>query len=190
MTKVEKTLGGIGDRKIGAVVKFGLVLRGCGNMRTYKRIGKKNDLLYLNGKDCLQLCQDAGVFNRNAKKLLEEKLDTRDRCGDLTGYVIGRKGAVVFIESPIDNVINDAMMNWVEKLGFPSRLRMPSEESGTHTTSDCSSAAVSWSSGVSNSRDSITTGPVTLRGVPRSPQQEPDTNSDKQQGPSLRLGQP
>ena len=83
-----------------------------GTSRTYKRIGKKNDLLYLNDKNFLQLCEDAGVFNRNAKKLLEEKLDTRNRCGHPTGYVIGREEAVVFIESLINNIINDAMMDW------------------------------------------------------------------------------
>lgn len=81
--------------------------------KTYKRISKKNDLLYLNDKNFLQLCEDAGVFNRNAKKLLEEKLDTRNRCGHPTGYVLGREEAVVFVESLINNIINDAMMDWV-----------------------------------------------------------------------------
>lgn len=81
--------------------------------RTYKRIGKKNDLLYLSEKNFLQLCEDAGVFNRNARKLLEEKLDTRNRCGHPTGYVLGREETVVFIESLINNIVNDAMMAWV-----------------------------------------------------------------------------
>lgn len=80
--------------------------------RTYRRISKKNDLLYLNDKNFLQLCEDAGVFNRNARKLLEEKLDTRNRCGHPTGYVIGREEAVVFVESLVNNIISDAMMDW------------------------------------------------------------------------------
>ena len=80
--------------------------------RTYKRIAKKNDLLYVNDKNFLQLCEDAGVFNRNAKKLLDEKLDTRNRCGHPTGYILGREEAVVFIESLLNNIINDAMMDW------------------------------------------------------------------------------
>lgn len=83
-----------------------------GTASTYRAIRRKNDLLYLNDKRFLQLCEDAGVFNRNARTLLEEKLDTRNRCGHPTGYVIGREEAVVFIESLINNVINDAMMDW------------------------------------------------------------------------------
>jgi hypothetical protein len=80
--------------------------------KSYRRITKKNDLLYLNDRNFLLLCEDSGVFNRNARKLLEEKLDTRNRCGHPTGYVIGRDEAVVFIESLINNIINDAMMDW------------------------------------------------------------------------------
>lgn len=80
--------------------------------KSYHRISKKNDLLYLNDKNFLLLCEDAGVFNRNARKLLEEKLDTRNFCGHPTGYVIGREETVVFIESLINNIVNDAMMDW------------------------------------------------------------------------------
>lgn len=83
-----------------------------GKSNTYRKIRRKNDLLYLNDKNLLQICEDAGVFNRNARKLLEEKLDTRNRCGHPTGYVIGREEAVVFIESLINNIINNAMMDW------------------------------------------------------------------------------
>lgn len=86
-----------------------------GTSKSYRRIGKKNDLLYLNDKNFLQLCEDAGVFNRNARALLEEKLGTRNRCGHSTGYMIGREEAVVFIESLINNIINDAMMSWADE---------------------------------------------------------------------------
>jgi hypothetical protein len=82
------------------------------NSNNYKKIRQKNDLLYLTDKNFLLLCEDAGVFNRNARVLLEEKLGTRNRCGHPTGYVIGREEAVVFIESLINNIVNDAMMDW------------------------------------------------------------------------------
>jgi hypothetical protein len=83
-----------------------------GNSKSYRAIRKKNDLLYLNDKNFFLLCEDAGVFNKNARRLLDEKLDTRNRCGHPTGYVLGREEAVVFIESLINNIINDAMMDW------------------------------------------------------------------------------
>lgn len=83
-----------------------------GQSSTYKKLRKKDDLLYLSDQNFFQLCEDAGVFNKNARKLLTEKLDTRNRCGHPTGYVIGREEAVVFIESLILNIINGPMMNW------------------------------------------------------------------------------
>lgn len=83
-----------------------------GNSHTYHKVSKKNDLLYLNDKNFLLLCEDAGVFNKNARMLLGEKLDTRNRCGHPTGYVIGREEAVVFVESLINNIISGAMVDW------------------------------------------------------------------------------
>lgn len=83
-----------------------------GNSKAYRAIRKKNDLLYLADKNFFLICEDAGVFNRNARKLLEEKLDTRNRCGHPTGYVLGREEAVIFIESLINNIVNGAMVDW------------------------------------------------------------------------------
>lgn len=87
-------------------------LQRFGASKAYRKVTKKNDLLYLNDKNFLLLCEDAEVFNRNARMLLTEKLDTRNRCGHPTGYVIGREEAVVFIESLINNIISGAMMDW------------------------------------------------------------------------------
>ena len=79
---------------------------------TYRKVSKKNDFLYLSDNNFLLICEDAGVFNRNARKLLTERLNTRNLCGHPTGYVIGREEAVVFIESLINNIISGAMMDW------------------------------------------------------------------------------
>ena len=83
-----------------------------GSSKNYKKITKKNDLLYINDGNFLLICEDAGVFNKNARKLLTDRLGTRNLCGHPTGYVMGREEAVVFIESLINNIINDAMMDW------------------------------------------------------------------------------
>jgi hypothetical protein len=82
------------------------------NSPSYRKIAKKNDLLYLNDNNFLLICEDAGVFNRNVRKLLSERLSTRNMCGHPTGYVLGREEAVVFIESLINNIISGAMMDW------------------------------------------------------------------------------
>ena len=104
-TAIENQQGGFKKIEAANAGRFG-------KSNTYRNVRRKNDLLYVNDNNFLQLCEDAGVFNKNARKLLTEKLDTRNRCGHPTGYVIGREEAVVFIESLINNIINDAMMDW------------------------------------------------------------------------------
>lgn len=78
----------------------------------YHKVSKKNDLLYLNDKNFFLLCEDAGVFNKNARLLLDEGLNLRNRCGHPTGYKIGREEVVIFIERSINNFISGAMIDW------------------------------------------------------------------------------
>jgi hypothetical protein len=78
----------------------------------YKKITKKNDLLYLNDKSFFLLCEDAGVLNKNARLLLDDALATRNRCGHPTGYAVGREEVVIFIERMINNFISGAMIDW------------------------------------------------------------------------------
>lgn len=61
-----------------------------GKSKSYRKIRKKNDLLYLSDRNLFQLCEDSGLFNRNARKLLEEKLDTRNRCGHPSNWIRSR----------------------------------------------------------------------------------------------------
>lgn len=108
------------ERIYNAIERYGSGLRlieaanrkRFGSSNAYRPVKKKNDLLYLTDKNLFLICEDAGLFNRNARKLLDEKLDTRNRCGHPTGYVLGREEAVVFIESLINNIINEGMLDW------------------------------------------------------------------------------
>jgi hypothetical protein len=79
---------------------------------TYRKVSKKNDLLYLNDRNFILLCEDAGVFNKNARSFLDEALATRNRCGHPTGYRVGREEVVIFIERLINNIISGAMLTW------------------------------------------------------------------------------
>jgi hypothetical protein len=78
----------------------------------YRKIGKKNDLLYVNDANFFLLCEDAGVFNKNARSILDDALKTRNRCGHPTGYTVGREEVVIFIERLINNIISGAMIDW------------------------------------------------------------------------------
>lgn len=78
----------------------------------YRKISKKNDLLYVNDKNFFLICEDAGVFNKNARSILDDALNTRNRCGHPTGYAVGREEVVIFIERLINNFISGAMIDW------------------------------------------------------------------------------
>lgn len=73
---------------------------------------KQDDFLYLGERDFLQLGEDAGMFNRNARKVLQERLDLRNLCGHPTQYRPGREETVIFIESLLLNVLSGAWLNW------------------------------------------------------------------------------
>lgn len=78
----------------------------------YKKVTKKNDLLYVSDANFFLLCEDAGVFNKNARSILDDALKTRNRCGHPTGVVVGREEVVIFIERLINNFISGSMIDW------------------------------------------------------------------------------
>lgn len=97
--------GGVRDFEKANLARFG-------TMKKYRRIRKQDDFLYLGEKDFIQLGEDAGMFNRNARDLLHERLKLRNLCGHPTGYTVGREEAVVFIESLTLNVLSGSLLNW------------------------------------------------------------------------------
>jgi hypothetical protein len=80
--------------------------------RNYREIRKVDDLLYLGEAQFLQLGEDAGLLNRNARQVLGERLKLRNLCGHPTGYKPGREETVVFIESLTLNILTDSWLNW------------------------------------------------------------------------------
>jgi hypothetical protein len=83
-----------------------------GASKKYHQIRKQDDFLYLGERDYIQLGEDAGMFNRNARSLLHEKLKLRNLCGHPTGYTPGREETVVFIESLVLNIMSGSWLNW------------------------------------------------------------------------------
>jgi hypothetical protein len=96
---------GITDLEAANVARFG-------SSKTYRRIKKKDDFLYLGEANWLQLAEDAGLMNRNARQMLIERLTLRNRCGHPTKYKPGREETVIFIESLLLNVLSGQMLNW------------------------------------------------------------------------------
>jgi hypothetical protein len=83
-----------------------------GTSRNHREIKKQDDFLYLGERDFIQLGEDAGMFNRNARRLLQERLDLRNLCGHPTQYRPGREETVIFIESLLLNILSGSWLNW------------------------------------------------------------------------------
>lgn len=85
-----------------------------GTSNAYRKIRKTDDLLYLKESSVIQIAEDAGLINRNARALLDERLTLRNLCGHPTRYRPGRDETVIFIESLLLNIIGGTMVNWQE----------------------------------------------------------------------------
>lgn len=83
-----------------------------GTSARYRKLKKQDDFLYLGERDFIQLGEDAGMFNRNARKLLHDRLDLRNLCGHPTGYRPGREETVIFVESLLLNILSGSWLNW------------------------------------------------------------------------------
>ena len=83
-----------------------------GTHSKYREVKKKGDLLYLSEEQFIQLAEDAGLINRNARRTLVDRLTLRNQCGHPTQYRPGREEAVIFVESLINNILSDSWLDW------------------------------------------------------------------------------
>lgn len=83
-----------------------------GSAKSYREIKKEGDFLYIGERDFIQLGEDAGMFNRNARLLLHERLKLRNLCGHPTQYTPGREETVIFVESLLLNILSGSWLTW------------------------------------------------------------------------------
>lgn len=102
---VEAHKGGIKAFEAANFARFGTAFN-------YKKIKKRDDFLYLRESQFIVLGEDAQLYNKNARLLLEEKLILRNRCGHPTLYKPGREETVIFIESLLTNIVGGSMLHW------------------------------------------------------------------------------
>jgi hypothetical protein len=93
----------------GGIAAFESATRPVRSITNYREIKKQDDFLYLGERDFVQLGEDAVMFNRHARRLLQERLDLRNLCGHPTQYRPGREETVIFIESRCLNVLSGSL---------------------------------------------------------------------------------
>ncbi|WP_139184206.1 hypothetical protein [Tsukamurella pulmonis] len=109
---IEHLYGVVAGRKNGVKDIQAKNLSRYGSSKNYREVKKSDDLLYLSESQFIQLGEDVGMYNRNARQVLIERLNLRNRCGHPTGYKPGREEAVVFIESLTLNILTGSWLNW------------------------------------------------------------------------------
>ncbi|OBI11110.1 hypothetical protein A5713_06770 [Mycobacterium sp. E2497] len=83
-----------------------------GSHGKYREVKKKGDLLYLSEDQFIQLAEDAGLINRNARRTLVDRLTLRNQCGHPTQYRPGREETVIFVESLVNNILSGSWLTW------------------------------------------------------------------------------
>lgn len=83
-----------------------------GKSNSYRPIRKADDFLYLREAQFIQLGEDAGMYNRNTRRILEDRLKLRNLCGHPTQYRPGQEEVIVFIESLMLNILGGNLLNW------------------------------------------------------------------------------
>lgn len=83
-----------------------------GKHTKYREVKKKGDLLYLSEEQFIQLSEDSGLINRNARRMLGDRLTLRNQCGHPTQYRPGREETVIFIESLTNNILSGSWLLW------------------------------------------------------------------------------
>jgi hypothetical protein len=90
---IEHMYGVVADHRGGVRKIQAANLARYGTHNKYREVKRKNDLLYLSEDQCIQLAEDAGMINRNARRALADSLTLRNLCGHPTiiGRVAGRQ---------------------------------------------------------------------------------------------------
>ena len=104
-TKIQERQGGIKAFEAANLARYG-------TSKGYRPIRKKDDFLYLREAQFIALGEDAGLFNKNARGILDDRLKLRNLCGHPTMYKPGRDETVIFIESLLLNFVGGAMLHW------------------------------------------------------------------------------
>lgn len=70
-----------------------------------KIINKRDDLTEIKESKFIELCRQAKIISNDVRKILEQKLDTRNSCAHPSGVTINNTKVIDFVEDLIENVV-------------------------------------------------------------------------------------
>lgn len=70
-----------------------------------RSVTKRDDFTEIKETRFIELCRAAGIISNDIRKILDQKLGTRNSCAHPSGVTINRSKVVDFIEDLVDNII-------------------------------------------------------------------------------------
>jgi hypothetical protein len=68
-------------------------------------VSQRDDFTELKESKFIELCRAAGIISNDVRKILDQKLGTRNSCAHPSGVTINKSKAIDFIEDLVDNVV-------------------------------------------------------------------------------------
>ena len=68
-------------------------------------VSQRDDFTEMKEKKFIELCRAAGIISNDVRKILDQKLGTRNSCAHPSGITINKSKVIDFIEDLVDNVI-------------------------------------------------------------------------------------
>lgn len=70
-----------------------------------KVITQRDDFTEMKESKFIEFCRSAKIISNDVRKILEQKLDTRNSCAHPSGITINKSKAIEFVEDLVDNVV-------------------------------------------------------------------------------------
>ena len=71
----------------------------------FNSVSKRDDFTEMKETKFIELCRAAGIVSNDVRKILDQKLGTRNSCAHPSGVIINKSKVIDFIEDLVDNVI-------------------------------------------------------------------------------------
>ncbi|BBE32736.1 hypothetical protein [Sphingosinicella microcystinivorans] len=68
-------------------------------------VSKRDDFTEIKETKFIELCRSAGIVSNDVRKILDQKLGTRNSCAHPSGVTVNKSKVIDFIEDLVDNVI-------------------------------------------------------------------------------------
>ena len=70
-----------------------------------KAVAQRDDFTEMKETKFIELCRSAQIISNDVRKILDQKLGTRNSCAHPSGITINKSKVIDFVEDLVDNVV-------------------------------------------------------------------------------------